>query len=236
LKETNQPVDPNEVRLRIAKKMHDYLFAPMQITNPRMHQTLKASGNIIVELDWLYWALLGTREERKARMVPRPRWDLADFFAQQKVDLFMSQLTPEEEAALYIDIDQLLKMVRSKNYPKKKIQIPLELTGHPGVEPSFGTVMINGTPAMDWGLGGSLTTRDGKSYLLFVLETLKAELSRQSAQAVKLSDKELNELYFYGIVYKEPEPFKPHKDSHFRRGEFADFDKFKKFMKSLREK
>jgi len=208
----------------------------MQITNPKMHQALQASGNIIVELDWLYWALLGTKEERRRRIVTRPRWDLADFFADQKVDLFVSQLTTEEEKALSVDIDQLLNMIKSKNYPKKKIQIPLELTGHPGVEPSFGTVMINGTPAMDWGLGGSLVTKQGKSYLLYVLETLKGELSLQSPQSKKLLDKELNELYFYGIVYEEPEPFKPHKDSHFRRSEFGDFDKFQKFMKSLRNK
>ena len=235
LKETSQGIDPNKVRLSIAKKMHDYLFAPMQITNPRMHQALQASKNIIVYYDWLYWALLGTKMERRRRLVRRPRWQLAQHFADQKVLLFLSQLNKDEQSALSADIDQLLNMVRSKNYPKKKIQIPLELTGHPGIEPSFGTVMINGTPAMDWGMGGSLLTQQGQSYLLYNLEKINNELP-QVSPTQKLPDHELNELYFYGIVYEEPEPFEAHSDPHFRREEFADFDQFKKFMQSLRDK
>ena len=135
--------DPNQSRLKVAKKMSDYLFSPLQIVDPALDMTLKASGNVASKYNFLYWAVFGTQEERKNQSrIYRPELGLA--FAKQKVDMLMLKLTDDEEKTLSADMDQLLDTVRSKKYPKDKIQIPVALTGHPGVDPSFGTAFFSG--------------------------------------------------------------------------------------------
>ena len=179
LKEVEMKSDPNQSRLKVAKKMSDYLFSPLQFVDPSLDMSMRASGNIASKFNFLYWAVFGTKEERMTQSgIYRPK--VGPEFAKQKIDLLMVKLANVEEKTLSADIDQLINIVKSKKYPKDKIQIPVTLTGHPGVDPSFGTAYINGTPSMDWGMGGSMITPDGKSYLLYVLELIRSTLPTQT--------------------------------------------------------
>jgi hypothetical protein len=155
--------------------MDKYLFSPLEFINPRLNYSLKQSGNIVSKYTYLYWSIFGTKQEREEQQgIYRPQVGLD--FAKQKVDLLLLQLTDDEENTLSVDIDTLISIVSSKDYPKSSVKIPVELTGHPGVEPSFGTAYIGGSASMDWGLGGSILTPSGESYLLHTLKLIKAQL------------------------------------------------------------
>ncbi len=226
IKEMSLKADPNQSRLKVAKKMLDYLFSPLQIVDPGLDVSLRASGNIGSKYGFLYWAVFGSKKERQTQSrIYRPKLGLQ--FAKQKVDMLMLKLTDDEEQVLSTDIDQLIEIIKSKNYPKDKIQIPVQLTGHPGVDPSFGTTFFFGTAASDWGMGGSIMTPDGKSYLLHTMETLRSILPK--AEVDKLETKEIHELYFIGQPYKEPEPLSDKGKSHFSPKAFS----YQDFLKSI---
>lgn len=209
--------DPNQSRLKTAEKVFKYLFSPLQFTDPTLDLSLKASGNIVSKYVWLYWAIYGTKEERSAYSgIYRPKLGME--FAKQKVDLLMLKLTKDEEATLSSDIDQIISLVKAKDYPKDSVQIPVNLTGHPGIEPSFGTAFFSGMASMDWGLGGSIVTLSGKSYLIHVLELIKLKLSPSAVE--KLSDQEIKSLYFFGRPYVKPEPPSPNAKSRFSQKAF----------------
>ena len=218
--------DPNQSRLKVAKKMLNYLFSPLAIVDPSLDISMRASGNVASKMTFLYWAIFGTKQERMTQSsIYRPKLGLE--FAKQKIDMLMLKLTDDEEKTLSADIDQLIALVAAKDYPKDKIQIPVTLTGHPGVDPSFGTVYMNATPASDWGMGGSLMTPDGKSYLLHVLEYIKSLLPPTDVE--KLSDNDVHSLYFLGRPYVKPEKPSEKTKSHFSDKAFN----YQDFLKSI---
>ena len=63
LKEIELKSDPDQSRLKVGKKMLDFLFSPLQLVDPRLAMTLKASGQLSTQYMFLYWAIyqsLGT--------------------------------------------------------------------------------------------------------------------------------------------------------------------------------
>ena len=207
--------------------MSKYLFSPIEFINPRLNQSLKQSGNIVSKYTYLYWSVYGTKQEREEQEgIYRPELGLD--FAKQKVDLLLLQLTDDEEQTLSADIDTLISIVSSKDYPKSSVQIPVELTGRPGVEPSFGTAYVGGSASMDWGLGGSILTPNGESYLLYTLKLLKAQLP--SAKEETLEEINIKALYFLG---KEPLPYE--EPTGFKTGRFSSkvLD-YQNFLKSIK--
>lgn len=187
--------DPKQSRIKVGKKMSNYLFSPLQMVEPRLHMSLQASGNVPAKYMFLWWAIFGTKEERaKGLSIYRP--EVGVEYANQKVEMLMLKLTEDEEAVLASDIDTLIDIVAKKENPKTSIQLPVELTGHPNVDPSFGTTYFGGSEASDWAMGGSMKTPNGESYLLYVLKLIKKNLSPTSGESMPRQN--LKDLYFLG--------------------------------------
>ena len=113
LNELEMKSDPNQIRMKVAKKMSDYLFSPLQIVDPSLDISMRASGNITSKYNFLYWAVFGTKEERMMQSgIYRPKLGLQ--FAKQKIDLLMAKLSDVEEKTLSTDIAQLIQIVKGK--------------------------------------------------------------------------------------------------------------------------
>jgi len=182
-------------RIKVAKKMSDYLFSPLQMIDPRLQMTLSSSGNEPSKYMFLWWAIFGTKEERaRGGKMYRPKLGLE--YANQKVEMLMLKLSEDEEETLAADIDMLIDVVSKKENPKSSIQLPVEMTGHPNVEPSFGTTFFGGSEASDWAMGGSMLTPDGESYLLYVLKLVKKNLPASNIEP--LPRQVTKDLYFLG--------------------------------------
>ncbi len=187
--------DPKQSRIKVAKKMSDYLFSPLQMVEPRLHMSLSASGNIPAKYMFLWWAVFGTKEERGlGKKIYRPKLGIE--YANQKVEMLMLKLTEDEERVLATDIDILIDVVQKKENPKTSIQLPVELSGHPNIEPSFGTTYFGGSEASDWAMGGSMLTPNGESYLLYTLKAVKSNLSQSTDKT--LDRQNIKDLYFLG--------------------------------------
>ena len=175
--------------------MSTYLFSPLQMVDPSLHMTLRSSGNRPANFMFLWWAIFGTKEERaKGMRVYRPKLGLE--YADQKVELLMVKLSEDEEQVLANDIDILIDVVSKQENPKTSIQLPVELTGHPNVKPSFGTTYFGGSEASDWAMGGSVLTPAGESYLLHVLKLVKKNLPQPSGDSLERQN--IKDLYFLG--------------------------------------
>ena len=216
--------DPTQSKIKVAKKMSDYLFSPLQMIDPRLQMSLNAAGNQPSKYMFLWWAIFGTKEERSTSgQIYRPKLGLE--FANQKVEMLMLKLSEDEEETLASDIDTLIDVVSKKENPKSSIQLPVELTGHPNVEPSFGTTYFGGSEASDWAMGGSMLTPDGESYLLYVLKLVKANLPPSTTKS--LPRQAVKDLYFLGqSLPLEPEP---EKNNRFSKAAFNYAD----FLKSI---
>ncbi len=185
--------DPKQSRIKVARKMSSYLFSPLQIVDPRLHMSLSSSGNVPSKYMFLWWAIFGTKEERSSsKSLYRPNLGLK--YASQKVEMLMIKLTEDEEQVLANDIDILIDVVQKGENPKSKIQLPVELTGHPSVKPSLGTTYFGGSEASDWAMGGSMLTPDGESYLLHVLKLVKKSLPPSSGETMEKQN--IKDLYF----------------------------------------
>ena len=112
--------DIAQSRIKVGKKMSNYLFSPLQMVEPRLHMSLKASGNVPAKYMFLWWAIFGTKEERASGMnVYRPKVGLE--YAHQKVEMLMLKLTEDEETVLAADIDEMIDIVKKltkNNYNK----------------------------------------------------------------------------------------------------------------------
>ncbi len=187
--------DPKQSRIKVANKMSTYLFSPLQMVDPSLQMSLKSAGNRPAKYMFLWWAIFGTKEERAmGQKLYRPKLGLE--YADQKVELLMVKLTEDEEEVLANDIDILIDVVSKKENPKSSIQLPVELTGHPNVEPSFGTTYFGGSEASDWAMGGSVMTPSGESYLLHVLKLVKKNLPPASGESMPRQN--IKDLYFLG--------------------------------------
>lgn len=216
--------DPTQSKIKVAKKMSDYLFSPLQMIDPRLHMSLSSSGNQPSKYMFLWWAIFGTKEERaQGGKIYRPKLGLE--YANQKVEMLMLKLSEDEEQTLAGDIDVLIDIVSKKENPKSSIQLPVQLTGHPNVEPSLGTTYFGGAEASDWAMGGSMLTPDGESYLLYVLKLVKASLPQASADA--LPRQAIKDLYFLGQSL--PLDTKVDKNNRFAKAAFN----YQDFLKSI---
>ena len=219
--------DIAQSRIKVGKKMSNYLFSPLQMVEPRLHMSLKASGNVPAKYMFLWWAIFGTKEERASGMnVYRPKVGLE--YAHQKVEMLMLKLTEDEETVLAADIDEMIDIVSKKENPKTSIQLPVELTGHPNVEPSFGTTYFGGTEASDWAMGGSMMTPDGESYLLYVLKLVKENLPQPKEKP--LDRQAVKDLYFLG--QDSPKEYEKTPASKGRFAHAAGFN-YQDFLKSI---
>lgn len=155
--------------------------------------SLQASGNVPAKYMFLWWAIFGTKQEReRGQRIYRPKLGIE--YANQKVEMLMLKLTEDEEQVLANDIDILIDVVSRKDNPKSSVQLPVELTGHPNVEPSFGTTYFGGAAASDWAMGGSMLTPNGESYLLYALKLVKNNLP--SASGETMPEQNIKDLYF----------------------------------------
>ncbi len=219
--------DSHQSRIKVGKKMSSYLFSPLQMVDPRLHMSLSSSGNIPSKYMFLWWAIFGTKEERsKGLNVYRPKLGLE--YANQKVEMLMLKLTEDEEQTLAADIDTLIDIVQKKENPKSNIQLPVKLTGHPNVEPSFGTTYFGGTEASDWAMGGSVLTSEGESYLLYVLKLVKSQLPPPSEKP--LDRQSVKDLYFLGQDLPKEYEKTPASQSRFAHA--ASFN-YNDFLKSI---
>ena len=163
------------------------------MVDPRLHMSLQSSGNVPAKYMFLWWAIFGSKEEReRGGKIYRPKLGLE--YANQKVEMLMLKLTEDEEQVLANDIDILIDVVSKKENPKSNIQLPVELTGHPNIEPSLGTTYFGGSEASDWGMGGSVMTPSGESYLLHVLKLIKQSLPAASGDS--MPEQNIKDLYF----------------------------------------
>jgi len=196
--------DESEIRLRVAQKLSDYIFKPLEIVDPQLAMDMGEAGKITGRYPYLYWAVFGSKQERMSKKpIYRPNWGLR--FAQDKIYHFISTLGEEEIKHLATDIDQLIKIAQQGEYPKDKVQIPVELTGHPKVDPAFGTAFIAGESSTDWGMGGSIKTPKGESYLVHIFKTLKSQVQNVEP-AASTQDQNVLSIYFYGERYAEINP------------------------------
>ena len=220
--------DPKQSRIKVAKKMSSYLFSPLQMVDPSLHMSLQSSGNIPAKYMFLWWAIFGTKEERQAGAnVYRPKLGIE--YANQKVEMLMLKLTEDEEQTLANDIDTLIDVVSKRENPKSKIQLPVELSGHPNVEPSFGTTYFGGSEASDWGMGGSVMTPSGESYLLYVLKLIKNNLPEPKEDP--LPRQNLKDLYF--LAKDLPTSYDSEPDQ-VKRGHFSKhMFNYQDFLKSI---
>ena len=139
----------------------------------------------------------------------------------------MLKLTDDEEQTLAADIETIIDVVKTKQHPKSSVQIPVTLTGHPNVEPSFGTTFFGGAAATDWGMGGSILTPDGKSYLVYILEKIRQQLPETDVKP--LPSKDVTSLYFLGQPFVPAEPADGVKKGHFSSKAFD----YAAFLKSI---
>ena len=220
--------DPKQSRIKVAKKMSSYLFSPLQMVDPSLHMSLQSSGNVPAKYMFLWWAIFGTKQEReRGQKIYRPKLGIE--YANQKVEMLMLKLTEDEEKVLANDIDILIDVVSRKENPKSKIQLPVELTGHPNVEPSFGTTYFGGSEASDWAMGGSVLTPNGESYLLYVLKLVKDNLPAGSGET--MPEQNIKDLYF---LAKDLPTSYDDDDDQVKRGHFSKhMFNYEDFLKSI---
>ena len=215
--------DNSQVRINIAEKLSKFLFAP--IDRDRAPDKYNESNPVeMLKKYWvLHWAIFGTKQERQMirrgdtdGLRPIPDFQKGKEFADAKVDYFISKssLTSEEQSVLKNDIPQLIDMISRGYVSEGRVQIPVELTGHENVDPAFSVPRFNQRDVGDWGLGGTIMTDGGESYILYVLGSIGEKVS--STKAVEsLSDKELYHLYFLGEVMSDEIDKPAPKNKHF---------------------
>jgi hypothetical protein len=221
--------DESEIRLSVAEKLSDYIFKPIELSDPQAAMDMKNAGKITGRYPYLYWAVFGSKQERlSSKSIYRPKWGLR--FAQDKIYHFISMLNDEQIRHLATDIDQLVKIAQQGEYPKDRVQIPVHLTGHPSVDPAFGTAFVNGEASTDWGIGGSIKTPNGESYLVHIFKTLKSQLQNVE-HAASTQDQNILSIYFYGETHAEIEPNEEEADISDRFSKHA-LD-YQNFLKSI---
>ena len=193
---SEQSVDPLKTRIEIGKKMNKYLFGT--------HHNAKGS-EILSRYTFLHWAIYGTKQEREeGQRQYRP--DVGMEFASEKVNLFLKYLEPEEIPLLLSDIPHLVSLLRSGNVPEFPVQLPVELTGHEGVDPSFRVPYVGRRSIDDWGMGGSLRDPSGQNYIFTILEMIANKLPNETP-AEPLTKEEVRATYF--MAEKPSKPEKP---------------------------
>jgi len=200
LSEGQENIEQDRIDLGI--KMRTVLFKSIDpMDDP---QSYKDTGpDILMKYRYLHWAIYGTKEERRLKKkIYRPESGLE--FARQKVIYFIKQLSPAEVETLQTDLPQLISILRDRTIriPSFPVQVPVELTGHRGVDVSFRVPMFGRSSIDDWGMGGTVRDPKGQSYLIHIL-TLISKWLPPPTQTKELSDEHIASLYFMSETKEE---------------------------------
>ena len=186
-------VNDEQVRINIGKKMNSILFKAVgPSANPESYSDY--GPDLLKKYGFLYWSVFGTKMERaRGDKIYRP--EIGFKFVEQKVNRFVASLDADEKAILQTDIPQIAKLLRSGDVPKSPVQIPVELSGHSGVDPSFRVPMFGRRSIDDWGMGGTIKDPSGDNYIFYVLDSISNKLPPPNP-ASKVSDQEVRSSYF----------------------------------------
>ena len=210
--------DLEQVRISLGKKMNSVLFRSLDpFKNPEEYSDF--GPDILRKYKYLYSAIYGTKAERERGEKPyRP--EMGYKFVEQKVNLFIKGLTEVEKSVLKNDIPQLVSLLKKGDVPKFSVQLPVEKTGHAGIDPSFAVPMTGRASIDDWGMGGSIKDTSGENYIFHILDLISNKLP-SSGPVTKVSDQEIRSLYFMSETKAEfdtrtaPEPEgKPSRFAH----------------------
>jgi hypothetical protein len=204
------PSRDEQTRISIGNKMNSVLFKSVDPEqNPEEYGDY--GPDVLKKYKYLHWSIYGTKAERERGENPR-RPEMGYKFVEQKVNRFISSLSEDEKRILKADIPQLTSLLRRGEVPKFSVQLPVEMTGHAGVDPSFRVPMTGRKSIDDWGMGGTVRDTTGDNYIFHILDSINNKLP-SSGPVRKVSDQEIGHLYFMSETkaeYKaQMEPAKP---------------------------
>ena len=182
-----------QIRINIGKKMNNVLFKAVDpYMNPDSYDDY--GPDLLMKYGYLYWSVFGTKKERaRGEKIYRPETGLK--FVEQKVSRFISSLDPNEKIILQTDIPQIASLLRDGDVPKSPVQIPVELSGHSGVDPSFRVPMFGRRSIDDWGMGGTIKDPSGDNYIFYILDLISNKLPAPNP-ANRVTDQGIKSLYF----------------------------------------
>ena len=192
---TEQESDLGQARIEIAKKMNNFLFGVHHISK---------GAEILSKYTFLHWAIYGTKQE-KEEVGLQYRPEIGDDFVNEKINLFLSYLTPNEASILVADIPHLKQLLFRGDIPNFPVHLPVEMTGHAGVDPSFQVPFIAGKSIDDWGMGGTIKDPSGNNYIFTILDRISQRLSQYNP-ATETTEEKARSFYFMGQKPPEPEP------------------------------
>jgi hypothetical protein len=199
-----------QIRIDLGKKMNSVLFKSIDPSkNPEEYGDY--GPDILKKYKYLHWSVHGTKAERERGEKPfRP--EMGYKFVEQKVNHFIASLTSDEKRVLKADIPQLVSLLKKGDVPKFSVQIPVELTGHEGVDPSFRVPNVGRKSIDDWGMGGTLRNPAGENYIFYILDAIYNKLPA-SRSVEPATEQEIRHLYFMSETKEEfktqSEPSKP---------------------------
>ena len=186
-------VEDEQTRINLGKKMNNVLFKSLDPSkNPEEYSDY--GPDVLKKYKYLHWAIHGTKHERERGDKPH-RPEMGYKFVEQKVNHFIRALSPEEKRILKADIPQLVSLLKRGDVPKFSVQLPVELTGHEGVDPSFRVPITGRSSIDDWGMGGTVRDTTGENYIFHILDLVANKLP-DSGPVKKVSDQEIRHLYF----------------------------------------
>ena len=200
---TEADYDPEQIRIEIGKKMNQFLFGASRLDPSQDPAKYGDYGpDLLKKYKYLHWSIFGTKSERAdGSKFYRP--EIGMKFVEQKVNYFLKNLNNDEKAVLNADIPQISSVLRSGDYPTFGVQIPVEMTGHRGIDPSFRAPFIARKSIDDWGMGGTVRDPSGDNYIFYILDLISNKLPESSVPT--LSDNEIRSLYFMSETKSEEE-------------------------------
>ena len=207
---TEAVTSDEQTRIDLGKKMNNVLFKSVDAGMPPESYS-DYGPDVLKKYKYLHWAIHGTKAERERGESPH-RPEMGYKFVEQKVNRFIASLTPDEKRVLKADIPLLASLLKKGDVPKFTVQIPVELTGHEGVDPSFRVPNVGRKSIDDWGMGGTLRDPSGGNYIFHILTTIYNKLPA-SGPVEPATEQEIRHLYFMSETKDEfktqSEPSKP---------------------------
>jgi len=189
-----------EIRIGLGKKMNSVLFTSLDpAMNPEEYSDY--GPDVLKKYKYLHWSIHGTKHERGRGDKPH-RPEMGYKFVEQKVNHFINSLTSEEKRVLKADIPQIASLLRRGDVPEFSVQLPVELTGHEGVDPSFKVPNVGRKSIDDWGMGGTVKDPTGDNYIFHILDVIDNKLPA-SGYVERVSDEEVRHLYFMSETKEE---------------------------------
>ena len=203
-------ISDEQIRIELGKKMNSILFKSVDPANDPDEYS-DYGPDVLKKYKYLYSAVHGTKAERGRGDKPyRP--EMGYKFIEQKVNRFISALSPDEKRVLKADIPQISSLLSKGDVPTFPVQLPVEKTGHGDIDPSFRVPMTGRKSIDDWAMGGTLRNPAGENYIFYILDLIDNKLP--SAGSVEpATEQEIRHLYFMSETKEEfkiqSEPTKP---------------------------